>query len=342
LKQAQPPVDSAGPGADGAPPPTNGRIRAHLAAPLYRNAYLLIIGAGVGAGFGFVFWALAARDYSAETVGQNSAAVAAMMVVSGICQLGLNALLIRYLPSAGLSTRRLVVLSYAVTAIFSAVAALVAALTSGTWAPPLGFLQHDSGWLPMFVVATVAWTIFSLQDSVMIGMRQAHWIPIENSTFAAVKLVLLVAFATVAPHAGIFLAWNVPVLISLIPINLLIFRRLIPGHIRGRPAASWDRANLLRFAAGNYVGSLFLLGSTTVLPILVVNESGASATAYFYVPWTVAVAFQLIAANMTTSLTVEVAFEEAKLRDANRRARGSADGGGSVIRAHAVRKGLRG
>jgi hypothetical protein len=41
------------------PSPTN--VRAHLAAPLYRNAYLLIMGAVFASAAGFLFWALAAR-----------------------------------------------------------------------------------------------------------------------------------------------------------------------------------------------------------------------------------------------------------------------------------------
>jgi O-antigen/teichoic acid export membrane protein len=301
------------------PPRTNSRIWNDLAAPLFRNAYLLIVGASVGSGFGFLFWALAARHYSPEIVGRNSAAVAAMMVVSGICQLGLNAVLVRYLPTAGTSTRRLVLISYALTAFFSAMAGLVAALTIGGWAPTLRFLGSDGRWVVTFVLATVAWTIFSLQDSVMTGMRQARWVPIENSLFSAIKVVLLVALASAAPRGGIFIAWNLPVLVSLLPVNLLIFRRLIPRHVERGGLASWHPAKLVRFGAGNYVGSLFFLGSTTLLPVVVASQSGAKATAYFYIPWTIASALQLVALNMTTSLTVEVAFDETKLRDYCRR-----------------------
>jgi O-antigen/teichoic acid export membrane protein len=278
-----------------------------------------MVGAGVGSGLGFVFWALAARHYSPEVVGRNSAAVAAMIVVSGISQLGLNAILIRYLPNAGTSTRRLVMLTYTAAAFFAAAAGLVAALTSRGWAPTLRFLGSDGRWLVSFVVATVAWTIFSLQDSVMTGMRQAHWVPIENSLFSVIKVVLLVALASTAPRGGIFLAWNVPVLLSLLPVNLLIFRRLIPRHVRRAVTEPWYPRVIVRFATGNYVGSLFFLGSTALLPVVVANQSGARTTAYFYIPWTIATAIQLVALNMTTSLTVEVALDETKLRDYCRR-----------------------
>jgi O-antigen/teichoic acid export membrane protein len=294
------------------------RLRAHATEPLYRNAYLLLLGSVVGSGLGFVFWAVAARHYSATAVGRNSAAVAAMIVVSGISQLGLNAVLVRYIPAAGSSVRSLVLLSYGATTILAAAASVVAAVTSSVWAPPLSFLGNDSRWLVTFVVSTVAWTIFSLQDSVMTGLRQAHWVPIENSLFSALKIVLLIIVAGATPLGGIFLAWNIPVLLSLIPVNVLIFRRLIPRYA-GRAHKRWNSRIAFRFASANYLGSIFFLGSTTLLPIIVAHESGPTATAYFFIPWTIATALQLIAVNMTTSMTVEVALDETKLREYCRR-----------------------
>lgn len=308
------------PAADGyAPQRSSGRVHRHLSTPLYRNAYLLIIGGFSGSALGFVFWVLAAHEYSAEIVGRNSAAVAAMIVVSGISQLGLNAVLVRYLPIAGAASRRFVVVSYLATSAVAVVASLAAALTSAHWAPTLRFLGADDRWLAAFVVATVAWTVFSLQDSVMTGMRQAHWVPIENSLFSAAKIAFLIALAGVAPRGGVFVAWNVPVLLSLLPVNLLIFRRLIARHAERSGGKPLNPESLFRFAAGNYLGSLFALGSSTLLPVVVASESGAKTTAYFFIPWTIATALQLVALNMTTSLTVEVAFDETKLREYCRR-----------------------
>lgn len=68
------------------------------------------------------------------------------------------------------------------------------------------------------------------QDSALTGLRQALWIPLENTTFAIVKIVLLISLAASFQAVGIFASWNVPVLL-LIPINLLIFKWLIPRHI---------------------------------------------------------------------------------------------------------------
>ena len=308
-----------GPATEISRQPVDRRLRAHFGTPLYRNAYLLLLSAGSTSLLGFLFWALAARRYSAEDVGLNSAVLSAMMLVSGVCQMGLTNIFVRYLPTAGRATRRVVATSYAATAGLSALAALVVATTSDKWSPRLAFLGHDGRWLVAFVVGTATWTIFSLQDGVMTGMRQAKWVPIENFLFSLAKIALLVIVASAAPKSGIYIAWVVPTALSLIPVNLLIFSVIIPRHVLSTGPSRLDLRRVVSFAWGNYVGSLFMLGSTLLLPIVVTNQVGARDTAFFFVSWTIATSLQLIALTMTTSLTVEVAFDEGKLRHYCRR-----------------------
>ena len=85
-----------------------------------------------------------------------------------------------------------------------------------------------------FIVATMAWTIFALQDSVLVGLRQATWVPLENLVFSIVKLILLVTMATLLNAYGIFVSWAIPMALLLLPINWLIFARLAPAHARNQ------------------------------------------------------------------------------------------------------------
>ena len=57
-----------------------------------------------------------------------------------------------------------------------------------------------------------------------------------------------------------------------------------------------------------------------VVPIIVANERGAEAAAYFYVPWTLSMGLALVAAHMSTSLAVETALAEDELRAHTRNA----------------------
>jgi O-antigen/teichoic acid export membrane protein len=293
-------------------------LAGHFRDPLYRTGYLLIAGSGATAILGFVFWAVAARNYPAHEVGVSAAAISAMILLSGASQLGLNTLLVRYLPTAGTATRSLVLRSYGLAAALSLLVGTVAALASPSWAPSLSFLAHRPGWLIGFAVATACWTLFCLQDAVMTGLQAAGWVSIENSLFSVGKLLLLVPVAGVASLAGPFVAWNVPVVVAVVAITALIFTRLIPAS-RREPAPSLRARRFIRTAAGNYVGTLCGLGVMFLTPVVVTDVAGPTKTAYFYVPWTIELALLLVAYNTSTSLTLEAALDEAQLAQLLRR-----------------------
>lgn len=294
------------------------RLRQHLSDPLYRTGYYLILGTGVTSLLGVGFWALAAHSYSARVVGLNAAAISAMTLVAEACTLGLSAVLVRYLPVAGAATRRLVASSYAITVALALVFGLVAALTTGVWSPELDFLG-SGGWLIGFVLATGATTLFTLQDSVLTGLRAAKWIPLENSLYALAKLLLLIVLASSLTGSGPFVAWTAPLAVAVVVVNYLIFKRLIPS-VSGE--GSLDRGKLLSMATGNYAGKLFTLAGNLYMPILVANQVSAADAAYFFVPWMVSLAMELVALNVMTSLTVEAATDMDRLRHLSRRALG--------------------
>jgi O-antigen/teichoic acid export membrane protein len=292
------------------------RLSSHLRTPLYRNGYFLTLSSAGSSGLGFVFWILAAHYYSAEVVGLSSAVLSASILLAGVSMLGLNNVLVRFVPLAGRATRRLVSYIYLICVVSSVVITLIFIAGIDRWSPALDVIRANPGWLWSFVLATMLLCIFTLQDYVLTGLRQALWIPIENTLVAVVKVLLLALVAGNLQNAGIFASWNVPVVLSLLPINLLIFGRLIPKHVEAtsNQAISPNLRKIIEYAAGNHVGALFTLASTTVLPIVVIIQAGATANAYFYPPWMIMTALQLLALSLTTSMTVEAAFDQTKLR----------------------------
>jgi O-antigen/teichoic acid export membrane protein len=302
-----------------------GGIREHLSIPLFRTAYLLIMSSAVMSALGLPFWALAARQYTTETVGLAATVISAMVLVSSVSQLGMSSVLPRYLPSAQTRTRRLIVLSYVITGAVSIFTGSLAAWTSATWSPPVRFLADDATWFALFVGATLAWTIFSLQDSVLIGMREARWVLGENAVFALAKLGLVVMLANSYPRAGIFLAWIVPAAILILPVNLVIFSRFVPRYEKRAVATEeqWQVRQLRRLIVGNYAGALVGLVGTFLLPILVANQLGAEQAAYFFIPWSLTLGLSVVAANLTASMVVETALAGAKLREYSRTVLGS-------------------
>jgi O-antigen/teichoic acid export membrane protein len=104
--------------------------------------------------------------------------------------------------------------------------------------------------------------------------------------------------------------------VSLAPVNLLIFRRLLPAHSQATAsqAEPLKLQPIVKYISGNHLAALFLLAYTTLLPVIVASQAGVRANAYFYPPWMIASSLQLVAINMTTSLTVEATRDRPRLR----------------------------
>jgi hypothetical protein len=287
------------------------QLLAHLRMPLYRNGYALILGVAATSALGVAYWALAARVYSPEVVGASSAVISAMMLLTGVAMLSLSGVLVRFIPLAGTATTRLILAAYAISVGTSVVVGVIFCWGIDWWAPTLHFLRDDSRWTIAFVSALVIWSIFALQDSALTGLRQSIWIPLENISFAIIKIGLLALFGKLLPVWGIFIAWVLPVLILVPLVNYLIFGRLL--RTQPLPNVQLGRATpraIGQYIAGNYPGTLFFLASTTLLPLIVAEQAGVRATAYFFMPWMIVTGLFQVALQMATSLTVEAVADQ--------------------------------
>ncbi|MDG4862274.1 polysaccharide biosynthesis C-terminal domain-containing protein, partial [Streptomyces sp. T-3] len=283
-------------------------------SPLFRNAYALMLNTGISGVLGLGFWLAAAHYYSADAVGQGSAAIAAMKLLAGLAALTLMGALARFIPVAGKSTGRLIFRTYAGSSVAVAVAALVFLFTLDLWGGSYSFLHGTLNGLG-FVLAVVAWSLLTLQDGVLTGLRNALWVPVGNTVFSIVKLVLLVAFAAAVPTAGVFVSWVAAIAFSVLPLGWLVFRHLVPRHVQ----ATADRAapptlrELGRFLAGDYTGSLFSLAVVYLVPVLIASQVSSADNAYFYIATTIGGTVNLLAINMGASLTVEGSHDPAQL-----------------------------
>jgi O-antigen/teichoic acid export membrane protein len=297
-------------------------LMTHLRTPLYRNGYALILSTGITSALGLLYWAVAAKFYLTENVGLNSAVISIMIFLSGVSQLNLQETMIRYIPVAGRRTPRMVIYTYMIVLVLSALVAAIFYLGIPIWAPTLSFLTQSPVLALWFISAVCIWGIFVLQDSVLTGLRQALWIPAENAAFSITKILLLVVLATIIPQSGIFVSWTVSVLLIIIPINILLFRRLIPKHVATQPAedSTIPLRQISKYVAGNYAAALLANMASTLLPLIITQVKGAEANAHFYLAWTIASALQIMIANMATSLTVEASLDKDNVNSYRRRA----------------------
>lgn len=297
------------------------RTRAHLSEPLFRNAYSLMVNSILSASLGLGFWIVAARLYPSEQVGRDSALVAAMMTLSTICQLNLGNAVPRFMPlvaNPALALRKLYTVSIGLALVCSAAFVLIAPQVDDELT-----ILNDPALAFAFVAGTSLWGVFALQDAALTGLRQAHWVPVENAIFGILKLLCLPLFLALGVVNGVFVSWLWPMLILLIPVNALIFFFVIPRHRRLNPERTAklediNRGRLTRFLAQDFAASALFLGAVALLPLLILSMEGGSQNAYYYIALTVVLALEALVTNAGTSLTVESAFRGERLRELSR------------------------
>jgi O-antigen/teichoic acid export membrane protein len=295
----------------GEQPPT---VRRQWNAPLFQSGFALLLGSGLTSALGLPYWVLAARSYTPAEVGRGAAVLSALVLVSGATQLGLAGVLPRYLPVRSADARRIVTIAYLATLAAGATLATLAVLTVSVWSPSLRFLGHDVLWAVSFVAGVMIWNVFTIQDSVLTGIGQARWIPLENASYSVAKIALLLAFAAVSWEFGIVVSWLVPALAAAIVVTgVLLARVLQRGGDRPAPPRSAIR-RAIRLSLGNYAGNLASLASGAILPVLLLNGLGARSTAAFYAAYTIAMALPLVGAAFATSFTVQAAAHAAQMR----------------------------
>ncbi|MFI6471704.1 lipopolysaccharide biosynthesis protein [Streptomyces sp. NPDC050516] len=289
------------------PPPAGG------GDSMFRNAYALMLSTAVSAALGLGFWLVAARYYSEEAVGQGSAAIAAMKLLASITATTMIGAVVRYVPRAGRSTGPLVRRAYVASTVVVAVACVAFLFSLPLWGPSYAPLSGLTAGV-IFTVSSVAWAILTLQDGVLTGLRKAIWVPVGNAVFSLGKLLLLAVFSALA--LGVFLSWAAAMVLSILPLGWLIFRRLIPAQAaadRDRPVP--ELREIGRFLAGDSVGALFSLAMINLLPVMVAVRFPAAQNGFFFIAYTVGGTMEFMAINMASSLTAHSSHSPDKLAD---------------------------
>lgn len=276
---------------------------------LIANTASLIGSAAATSGLGFAFWLVAARLFDAELIGLASAAVSAMLMLSTLGVLGIDALVIGEIGkriAAGAHRSALSIGSASVVASFATSAVL--GLAFAVVAPRLAqnYAAYFSGGVSQVVFAvgvglTGATFVF---DRATIGLLRGGLQLTRNVVFAVAKLVLLPAVLLVPallPRADhtIYALWAATTALSLLVVMPGVlsgfrWRSLVPDW-RGLLA-------VLPQGLGHSALNLAQHGPGLVMPVLVVWLFPPAISAAFYVTWMPIVFAQSVPANLTTTL----------------------------------------
>lgn len=291
--------------------------------PLAKTAWALLANTVATSLLGMAFWVGATRLYSPQQVGENAALVSAMILLSSLSQLNLSMGIARLLPQVAQRRARAVAGTYGLTAGVAVVLTACFLAVVPRMSEGLAFLGQDRLLQAGLVVAVILWNIFALQDAVLTSARWPVAVPVENAVFGLIKIGLMVWLAN--NGHGIFAAWVLAMAVVVLPVNALIFGKVLPARRRPalQPVTSVvpldDKGRVVRYLATDYAAALLSQGSTALLPVLVVAVLGSSANAYFYVAFLISAAVGALAQSLSTSLIVEGAHDEANVAELTRR-----------------------
>jgi O-antigen/teichoic acid export membrane protein len=255
----------------------------------------------LNAAVGFAFWIIAARLVPADVLGVEGTALNLIMLLAWLSQLGMHNALPRFVPVAGTGARRLVLRSYT--------AAIGVALALG-----LGWLVWDASsgerllglplWLTVLSAASVvAWTVFSLQDSVLVSVRQPRLVAAQNAAYSVAKLALLVPLAALMTDGALLLAWMAPVLLFIPPVTVYLFRRALPRH----SARQRRTPGVVAFVAHDLPGGAASMLAVRLVPVVVLAQVGGRETALFLIAWQVLTVLELALSSLGLAFAVEAA-----------------------------------
>jgi O-antigen/teichoic acid export membrane protein len=308
--------------------------------PLLRNGVMLTLASIAASVLGAAYWIFvgaAGLKYKTAEVGTNQATIFAVMFLGGVAQLNLADVMVRFTPSAGRNTRRIVVRAY-LAAISLALVSSVGFVLLIPWvAPGLDFV-HTPVMGGVFVFAVATYAIFVIQDGVLTGLRRTHWVLGEQMLFSVSKIVAVGLLFVVARSAAMLVSWTIALVLALVFVNTYLFGFAIPAREREvhrmerRPSWARDHApgdvtgmhliptettdGMIRFTALTYVGGLFWLAVSTLPQTLILDtfgKEGKDDSAYFSISWVITTMLYVISANMGSSIVVESAGDPRRL-----------------------------
>jgi len=273
-------------------------------ASLYRNSIFMMTDSAVSSAFGFIFWIIAARLYSADNVGAATAIISALYLLAAISLVGLNISIVRFLPETDKPQQ---LINSVITTVGAASLIFAIIFISGLplWSPQLAFIVRDNILLPTVLAMAILFALSHIIDFVFVATRKTGFILLKNTIFSISKILLLVILVFFLHSLGILISWGIAILLSILISLFWFLPRSQPGY---RPALNFkihQFRSISSYSSGSYVASLLSLSPGLVLPLIVVNVLGTEANAYYYIACTVSNLLALFSLAISKSFFAE-------------------------------------
>lgn len=275
-----------------------------------KNSLYLLVGSLATAGFGFVFWIIAARLFDAPTVGVATVLVSLSTLISLLSLAGFDSSFVRFLPKSQRKNEYInsgIIVSTLLSIVLSGIFLTFTYFTT----PDLRSIVGDPFIILLFTLLTVASSLNLLTNSIFLAFREARYIVIINMIFNVVKVILPFAFIAYG-SVGIFTAAGVAQAVGLLVSFYYMYKQY-----DYRPKFHVDTAALRQtfsYTFGVYVGSVLNLLPPTLLPLIITQQIGSASTAYYYMAFNIVTIIFTVAYSAMQSAFAESSHDESALK----------------------------
>lgn len=244
---------------------------------------------------GLLFWLVAARLYSQQSIGIATSIISGISLIILITRFGFNQSLIRFLPKwdeNSLYSTIFYLLNIAVL-----IGALLTVFTSKYW---LSGYQISLNLSITLVVFALASSICGINSQTMIAKKKPRYFLFQNALLS-MRPLFLPMFLIIGGVVGVVLSITIAYVVASIFSMWLVLRM-------GLSFSSFDRdffQRSLSYSGSNYIASLFNRSTSHILPLMMLNILGPKTTAIYYITQTTSSVLEFLPQALSTSLFVE-------------------------------------
>ena len=264
----------------------------------------------VTAVFGFIFWILNTRLFTAEHIGIATTIISGAALITQFSLLGLKNGLIRFLPQSSTKNNKINTASNVIT-IVTLVLSSVYIISLPLLSPQLLFLRDNILYAILFILIVLSFSLNQLQEGIFIAYRSTGYIFVKNALWGFIKIVLpflLLGFGAF----GVFFAFSFGSIISFLFGLYYLIRKF---NFNIEPTISGDVIRKVgKYSLGDYLGIFFAEIPYFIIPLLIINYIGAKESAYYYIGLQIANFLYMIPVAINQSLFAEGSNDEANLK----------------------------
>lgn len=273
------------------------------ATRLNRDAVFMGVSAIGNAILGIAFWAVAAKAFSPHDLGVMTAVLAVIMSTGVVAATGIGDSYTALLPAVGDHRPQFYRRGQRLFLVLAAIGATAAGLGTVTL---LSEVYGSIAVGALVAIGTIVWAATTLQNSTLVALGRASWLPAANLALSAGKLALL-------PLLAVMISWH-PLELSVVATAVVVVAVLgsritrIVDSGEQLPASTIPGGLSVRrfysFVGQTTLSSALTMGLFLVSPFLVTVWSTPSEGALFALSLSVVQALDLLGAALSTSLVV--------------------------------------